>query len=218
MGHRDQLLVERLRIPVARIAGALKKSRQTVNRGIHRPDRDYLGPSELIKALAVWRDTDPGLYSVAKAGICEIYPEIKEAILEATASANAMMFSAEAPGEYWFVSGDFVGFKNNETACARQLELLCQNSEAQVKIFVNERDRVPAQRYASKFKRNGAEALQCTLDLRPFLNFLLHMDHDATTANLFGVTAAGFTPLSRQEATRIRSAVQDIPFKGVDAD
>ena len=77
---------------------------------------------------------------------------------------------------------------------------------------MNERDFFAAQRLANKF-RNGAQAILCEkVDLRLFPSTILQMDHD-DNIDLFGASDAGFTPLSRQEAARLRVSVQDFLLK-----
>jgi hypothetical protein len=208
MSDRDQTLVESLGIPVAQLAIALEKSRQTVNRGIHGA-ADYLKPADLVKALEVWRASNAPLYAVAKAKICEIYPELAVSILEAARSGSSVAFSVDVPGEYWFICGDFVGFRNSLQVCAKDLETLCALEDAQVKLFINERDYFAAQRLASRFQEYNAHAVLCTnVDLRLFPSTLLRMDYD-DNIDLFGVSDQGFTALSRQEATRLRVSVQE---------
>jgi hypothetical protein len=208
MGDRDQTLVQSLGIRVAELASALDKSRQTVNRGI-RGHNNYLRPADLIRALEVWRSSNTGLYAVAKSKICELYPEVADSILELTRSSGSVEFSTGLPGEYWMICGDFVGFRNTLPSCAKQIEHLCALKTAQVKIFVNERDYFAAERLASKFQHHDAQAIRCRFDLRFFPTTLLRMDYD-DTIDLFGVSDAGFTPLSRKEATRLRVMIQDV--------
>jgi hypothetical protein len=90
--QRDEALVQSLGISVAQVAAVLKRSRQTVNRGIHG-SRDYFKPVDLTKALYAWRDSNSHLYSIAKTVIAQAYPEISTAILSAAEQQNLSAFS-----------------------------------------------------------------------------------------------------------------------------
>lgn len=213
MGDRDQALVRSLGVSVAQVAGALDRSRQTVNRGI-RSDNEYLKPNDLLKALEAWRRADAGLYAVAKTKICEIYPEIADAILEAAGLGGTIAFSTTVPGEYWLVCGDFVGFRSHLSVCAKQLESLCSLDTAQVKLFVNLRDKVAAQRFVVRFQGEKPQLITCKAGLDLLPTTLLRMDQEGNI-DLFGVSDAGFIPLSRHEATRLRVVIQDTLLKRV---
>jgi len=222
MSERDQKLVQALGIPVAQLATALDKSRQTVTRGI-RAEAPYLKPTDLARALETWRTSDAGLYTIAKARICEIYPEVADSILEAARAGGSVTFSTDVPGEYWLLAGDFVGFRNDLPTCAKQVEMLCSLPTAQVKLFVNERDERAASRLAGKFGRNTTLVIPCrTVDLSMVPTTLLRIDHD-DNLDLFGVSDSGFVPLSRHEASRLRLVAEDVlrasvPRDRVDAD
>ena len=196
----------------AQVAGALSKSRQTVNRGIQSPS-DYLKPADLAKALEFWRQSDSHLYSIAKTTICSMYPEFAGAILAAAEGNGSPTFSTTIPGEYWFICGDFVGFRNSLTACSGEIEKLCENEDAQVKLFVSERDKVAASRLSVRFKENNTQIFVCNdpaLQVAP--STLLRTDYD-DNIDLFGASDAGFIPLSRQEAGRLRFVMQDLERK-----
>lgn len=93
MSQRDQTLVKSLGIPIARLAEALDRSRQTVTRGV-RSSRDYFKPVDLTKLLSAWRNSDAELYSLAKSAIGEIYPEASPAIVGAAEVADVTALSS----------------------------------------------------------------------------------------------------------------------------
>ncbi len=212
MSSRDQELVRSLGIPVAQVAVALERSRQTVNRGLAQ-ERDYLRAIDLSKVLHTWRSSNASLYTLARSKICEIYPEIAEAVLDAASHGGSTAFSVDVPGEYWLISGDLVGFKTNLPACSKQLEKLFRLDTAQVKLFVTERDRIAAQRLARTFSDTGTRAIVCkSVDLQLVPTTLLRIDH-SDNMDLFGVSDIGFLALSRQEASRLRLIAQDALYK-----
>ncbi|HEV8695344.1 MAG TPA: hypothetical protein VGQ93_14350, partial [Lysobacter sp.] len=148
MSHGDVEFVEALGVPVSEVAKAIGKSRQAVNRGL-RSARDYLKPQDLTKALRFWRNSDAVFFAVAQKKVCEFYPEIASAILGNAAFESDSPFSANIPGEYWFICGDFVAFKSTLVSCAEQLARLCAIETAQVKLFLNNGDK-EATRWAEK--------------------------------------------------------------------
>jgi hypothetical protein len=207
----DVKFVDALGVPVSQLARALGKSRQAVNRGL-RSARDYLKPQDLTKVLQFWRQSDAEFYAVAKDKVCEFYPEIANAILENAAFESATPFSTDIPGEYWFICGDFVAFKAALPSCAQQLEVLCALESAQVKLFLNKGDNI-ANRWAEKYRDNATQVFPCkTVNLQLLPVTLLRIDNDENV-DLFGVSDAGFTALSRQEAARLRRVIEDSLFK-----
>jgi hypothetical protein len=204
---RDQNLVTELDIPLARVAEAMVKSRQTVTRGVSGSE-DYFKVNDLAKALSFWRNSNTELYSRAREAICKIYPDVCEAVKAAADAGNHPLFSLDVVGEYWLICGDFVGFRSNLPSCAKQIELLCQRDDNQISFFVNEHDERSAIRWASQLGER-AQVIRCTtvaLGMMP--TTLLRID-DADTMDLFGVSDTGFTPLARTEAARMRLVMQD---------
>jgi hypothetical protein len=216
LSERDKQLVETLGISVRQMAITLKKSRQTVNRGVHA-EADYFKLPDLAKALDTWRTSDQSLYAVAKNKICEIYPEITEAVLSAVENNETTpAFSVDLPAEYWLVCGDFIGFRNSLTVCWKQIEEICQHSDAQLKLFVNKRDLASAQRFALKYRDSGLQVVPCiNVDLQLVPTSLLRMDDNDVIA-LFGVSDNGFIALSRQEASRLRLVIQNTLLPSAD--
>lgn len=215
MAHRDQQLVSALGIPLARVARAMDKSRQTVNRGV-RSASDYFKPADFVRALGFWRSTNPKLFALAKEKVCELYPEVAGAVLEAAEVSNSgISFSTEVPGEYWFLCGDFLAFRNSLAVCSGELERLCGNQAAYVSLFVSARDRqavLAATRLKLRFESDASgriHVVPCTdHNLEGIPSTLLRIQDDGTM-ELFGVSDHGFVGLSRQEAARLRKFVQE---------
>jgi hypothetical protein len=207
MSKRDGELVRALGLSVAQMAKALGRSRQTVNRGISQ-QQDYFKPADLAEALGYWRGSKPDLYMLARQKIRDLYPEIAKAVLDATGAPDALPLSADVPGQYWFITGDFVALRNNLPRCAKQLEELCGHKGSEVTLFVNQRDEVPARRLAARFPKS-ARMILCQIDLRLVPSTLLRMDTE-DNMDMFGASDSGFIALSRQEAARLRVSVQDI--------
>lgn len=205
MSGRDQELVQSLGVSVSVVASALNKSRQTVNRGI-RAAGDYFKPRDLIQALEFWGKSDSALYSVARTKICEMYPEVAEAIA-ASADTGPSPFSTEVPGEYWFVTGDFPNFRTNLPVCSDQLEALSGRPDVQIKLIVNKRDFSVAHRFAARFEKSVEPVLCKNINFQFVPSTLLRIDH-LDKMDLFGVSDTGFTPLSRQEAARLRAEIE----------
>jgi hypothetical protein len=212
----DRQLVSALGIPVARVAGALNKSRQTVTRGLHS-DGDYFKPSDLAAALTHWRTSDAGLYALAKAKICELYPqEVADAVIRALEAAEPTQFTPDIPGEYWLICGDFFSFRTSSPMCARQLEAVCGLDETQVKVFINKRDMANAQRWCARHGDHHVHLIVTPVDLLMMPSTLLRIDHD-DNIDLFGVSDRGFVGLARHEAARMRVVVEDTLLVGADA-
>lgn len=211
MSQRDQELIDSLGIPVARLAQAIDKSRQTVNRGIKNPARDYFKPAILIKALENWRDNDPSLFALAKSAICDRYPGARDAVLRALEDGTSdEPFTADVWGEYWLISGDLCGFQKSVPLCLQQLRALSHLEDTQIKLFVPAtRDQIRAATRLIPGAPTGAvQVFACdSLDMRLVPTILLRID-DADDLHLYGVSPAGFTPLSRHEAARLRTVIK----------
>ncbi len=209
MSARDQNLVAALGVSVAQVADAVGRSRQAVNRGIQKGS-NYFGAADLAHALTTWRESDAQLFSVAKAKVCELYPDIKDAVLQALDEGLSTSFSVVAPGEYWFVTGDLMGFKTDLPSCAAQLESLCALPAAQVKIFIGQDDEKAALRMEAKYRANNTQTVLCkSVNLKFAPSTLLRIDPD-NNLDVYGASDAGFTPLSSQEASRLRIAIQNL--------
>jgi hypothetical protein len=202
MSKRDSALVRGLGLSVAEVARSLGRSRQTVNRGVAQKS-DYFKPVDLAAMLGYWRGKNSDTFTLLRKRIDELYPEAKGALGERTAA----QLSDSGAGQYWFLTGDFVAFTNNLAECASQLEQLCALTSAEVKLFVNERDKVAAQRLQARHP-NSVEVIVSKLDLRVVPSTLIRMD-EANNLDMFGAAESGFVLLSRQEAVRLRLAVQD---------
>jgi hypothetical protein len=212
----DRQLVSALGIPVARVADALNKSRQTVTRGLHS-NGTYFKPSDLAAALTHWRASDAGLYALAKAKIFELYPrEVADAVIAALEAAEPAQFTTDVPGEYWFICGDFFSFRTSASMCARQLEAVCGLDETQVKLFINKRDTANAQRWSARHGDQRVQMIVTPVDLLMMPSTLLRIDHD-DKIELFGVSEKGFVGLARHEAARMRVVVEDTLLVGADA-
>jgi hypothetical protein len=210
MSKRDRGLVRELGISVAQLAAALDRSRQAVNRGIAQ-SKDYLKPADLVTALGYWRKSNVELYRLASDRIREIYPEIAKAVVASMGGAEAIPFSPDVPGQYWLVTGDYVGFRNDLPRCAAQFEELCGQKHAEVTVFVNRRDEVPARRLEARFAKR-VHVMVCETDLRLMPSTLLRMD-EQDGIDMFGASEGGFISLAHSEAARLRIAVQDTLMK-----
>lgn len=214
VSNRDKALVESLGLSVAQVAGVLAKSRQTVNRGI-RADGDYFKVPDLAKVLGRWRKSDAELYFFAKDNICRIYPELAASILRAIEESEIEEFSPDVAGEYWFVCGDYIGFRNNLSNCSDQIDILCMSDDSQLKIFVSPRDILSVQRQIQKYPGKNTQFIPCSkVDLSLIPSTLLRLDMN-DNMDLFGASDKGFVPLSRQEAARLRVAIHDLLLRDV---
>lgn len=210
MSNLDQKFLQTLGIPVSKVAIALQKSRQTVNRGIQSEKGDFFKPPVLARALGAWRSSDPDLYAIAKETICDLYPEpTQRAVLEALQLNKTAPFAVMG-GEYWLITGDFVGFRDGLRTCVEQLEKLCLLESAQITLFVNATK--PAYSAANKLKKRfedgKIQVFPCNdFDLSLVPTMLLRID-EQEKIHLYGVSDHGFVSLSPQEATRLRMVIE----------
>jgi len=206
LGKRDRMLIKELNIPIAKMASVLGKSRQAVNRGIALDD-NYFSEFDLTTVLESWRESNASFYQIAKKKVCEVYPNVAEAILEATELEHYSAFSIDVSGEYWLVTGDFGGFLSALPKCLKQLKSLCEKriDLAQVKIFTNIDDKPTAEYFVEKTKNCGTEYILCKdVELRAAPTTLLRMSEEYGL-DVFGVSDRGFVPLSCVEASRMRT-------------
>lgn len=204
MSKRDRALVREIGLSVAQVAAALGRSRQAVNRGMAQT-KDYLGSADLVTMLGHWRAENAELYRLAKQKIRELYPELAK-FIASEGVPEALPFSP-VPGRYWLLTGDYSAFRTNLARCAEQFDGLCEQKESKMTVLVHERDVAAARRLEGKFGRR-IEVKVAPMDLRLMPSVLLRVEQDGQT-DLFGAADAGFIALSRQEATRLRLALQD---------
>lgn len=214
MSNRDQNLVKALGIPVAQIAEAMNKSRQTVTRGVQlsKPNDDYFKPADLTTALSHWRANNAPLYALAKTKVCELYGDVASAIISAVESSSRPAFSIVLPGEYWLLCGDYAAFRSDLSVCAEQIAALASADDTQIVMFYGERDRRSALRWATNLVgEHGKEKVRPILcqdaDLLVMPTSLLRIDDD-DNIDLFGATDVGFVPLSNHEASRLRTVIR----------
>jgi hypothetical protein len=206
LAERDRNFIKAVGVPVAQVAFAMGKSRQAVNRGVNLDD-NYFKASDFARALESWK-REPALRGLARDAITALYPEMSDAVLRAAEAMSTSDFAEDVPGEYWFLCGDLPGFRTHLTVCAQQLDTLCANDDAQVKLFVSGKDIEAAQRIEARYPDNFTRAIRCNLDLTVVPSTLVRTDVD-DNIDLFAVTETGFTPLSRGEASRLRMAIYE---------
>lgn len=205
MSARDKDFLQTSKVTVADVASALKRSRQAVYRGVSG-DADYLKPGDFTLVLGSLSDR-PALRTQAKEAICQVYPDIADAVMRAFDASDEAAFDPERPAQYWFICGDLLGLTTQSTRCADQLDALCELSSSQVKIFVNEHDLRYAKKYEGQYSKNYCRAFQCDHDLSWVPTTLLRIDENSRRIDVFGVTDSGFAPFSQGEAARLRLAI-----------
>lgn len=203
MSELDQAFVNELGVSVPRIARAMGRSRQTVYRGIHG-DRPYFKAVDLAKALSYWQQTDRELYAVAQTIIRDIYPaEMADTVVAAASERVSQAFNANAPGEYWFGTGDFIGFLKHLSTCKRQLEIIAGNGAARLKLFVHRYDIDRATKWIRALPNASVGiALFHEMFRYPCSSMILQVTDN--NMNLFGASNFGFITLSGHEAWRFR--------------
>ena len=207
MGGRDQDFVRAMGLPIAQLAAAVGKSRQTVFRGVTGA-REYFKASDFARMLDYW-ESSPGLRLLAKDTVLQFYPEYADAVITvATASSNGD-FNPVVPGEYWFVTGDLGSFRSENFVCAEVLMAICKEQHAEVKIFVNIHDVDGAVKIRDDITSVLTRVYRCNAQLGHLATTLLRIDTDGKLV-LFAVTERGFVALARNEASRVRVSLHSI--------
>jgi len=210
MSARDHEFVQALGVSKSRIAAAIGKTRQAVNRGLRERQGnadDYFKAADFVRMLEFWQ-TDPTLRGLVKEAVASLYPELFETVGRVVEAAGAREFDVTIEAAYWFYTADLASMRSDSPGCADQLTQICRHPRAHVKVIVQGYDRDTAvQNYQGPefphsmvFKCKSAEVL----------------DHSLTTVlrieatgqmQLFVVGDTGFTPVGRSEAARIRRSL-----------
>lgn len=207
MSEQDFDLVRTTGYPVARIAEILDKSRQTVGRGIKRPD-NYFGPQEIIKIISHFEEKNDPLSVPLTTQACKSYPEIADVILSALGKAVSLQ-DLDEDGEYWFICGDFTAFRTSFLHCFERLLSLSTDQMRHLVVFTNDSEHRSTSRAFRTSRNQNVQIVPCrNIDLRLALPMLLHQDNHRNVA-LYVASEHGFIHLSEKEAERMRFFIID---------